>query len=154
MAKLHKCYLLLLGSAIVCQGFLPATTEIQPLSSKSRTLKPAMLPHVLVHSPKRSLTRRELSLEPILSTAQQVAASLFQFNGPVPLLQAFGINVFLFTLLREKLLTSLTPQGFFHAMALGTGLWTTLGWRGWTLCVLYLALGQIGKSIVSAKCQR
>jgi uncharacterized protein (TIGR00297 family) len=26
-------------------------------------------------------------------------------------------------------------------MALGTGLWTTLGWRGWTLCVAYLVLG-------------
>jgi len=35
----------------------------------------------------------------------------------------------------------LTPEGFFHALALGTGLWTTLGWKGWTTCVLYLFLG-------------
>ena len=26
-------------------------------------------------------------------------------------------------------------------MALGTGLWATLGWRGWTLCVAYLFFG-------------
>ena len=36
----------------------------------------------------------------------------------------------------------LTPSGFLHAFALGCGLWTTLGWRGWTVCVMYLFLGQ------------
>jgi len=37
----------------------------------------------------------------------------------------------------------LTPEGFAHSLALGTMLWTTLGWRGWTVCVLYLFLGQL-----------
>ncbi|KAL3773550.1 hypothetical protein ACHAW5_010381 [Stephanodiscus triporus] len=36
----------------------------------------------------------------------------------------------------------LTPSGFVHSLALGTLLWTSLGWRGWTVCVLYLFLGQ------------
>ena len=36
----------------------------------------------------------------------------------------------------------LTPEGYAHSLALGTMLWTTLGWRGWTVCVLYLFLGQ------------
>jgi uncharacterized protein (TIGR00297 family) len=36
----------------------------------------------------------------------------------------------------------LTPEGFAHSLALGTMLWTTLGWRGWTVCVVYLFLGQ------------
>jgi len=36
----------------------------------------------------------------------------------------------------------LTPPGFANAFILGTGLWATLGWRGWSLCVLYLFLGQ------------
>ena len=36
----------------------------------------------------------------------------------------------------------LTPRGFYHSLLLGTLLWTTLGWRGWTVCVLYLFLGQ------------
>eukprot|EP00542_Grammatophora_oceanica_P018043 CAMPEP_0194048076 /NCGR_PEP_ID=MMETSP0009_2-20130614/26706_1 /TAXON_ID=210454 /ORGANISM="Grammatophora oceanica, Strain CCMP 410" /LENGTH=224 /DNA_ID=CAMNT_0038693879 /DNA_START=482 /DNA_END=1156 /DNA_ORIENTATION=+ len=36
----------------------------------------------------------------------------------------------------------LTTAGYYHAMALGTGLWATMGWRGWTLNVVYLFLGQ------------
>jgi len=39
-------------------------------------------------------------------------------------------------------MTMLTPEGFAHSLALGTMLWTTLGWRGWTVCVVYLFLGQ------------
>ena len=37
----------------------------------------------------------------------------------------------------------LTPSGFVHSLALGTMLWTTLGYRGWSVCVLYLFLGQL-----------
>lgn len=37
----------------------------------------------------------------------------------------------------------LTPSGYIHALALGTILWTTLGYKGWTVCVLYLLLGQL-----------
>ena len=36
---------------------------------------------------------------------------------------------------------SLTSTGLFHATALGTGLWTFLGFKGWFLCVLYFLLG-------------
>ena len=53
-----------------------------------------------------------------------------------------GINFILFAALRSKLNTMLTPAGFLHSFALGCGLWTTLGWRGWTICVMYLLLGQ------------
>eukprot|EP00536_Pseudo-nitzschia_multiseries_P000127 jgi/Psemu1/233312/estExt_Genewise1.C_30017 len=70
-----------------------------------------------------------------------LAESLFRYGGRVPLVQAFGLNAFLFAVLRTKLLKMLTPEGFVHALALGTGLWATLGWRGWTTCVLYLFLG-------------
>lgn len=74
---------------------------------------------------------------------RDVVQSLFQYYGPIPFAPALGINVVLFTALRRKLLSALTPAGFLHSMALGTGLWTTLGWRGWTYCVLYLVLGQL-----------
>jgi uncharacterized protein (TIGR00297 family) len=40
-------------------------------------------------------------------------------------------------------MTMLTPTGFAHSLALGTMLWTSLGYRGWTVCVLYLFLGQL-----------
>lgn len=71
-----------------------------------------------------------------------LATSLFRYQGPIPLVQAFGINAVLFALLQGKLNTMLTPSGFTSSLILGTGLWATLGWRGWTLCVLYLFLGQ------------
>ena len=78
--------------------------------------------------------------------------NLFQYHGNVPFLPSFVLNllvglsalcaaVVLFVLLRDKLLKMLTPQGFAHGIALGTMLWTTLGWRGWSLTVLYLFLG-------------
>jgi uncharacterized protein (TIGR00297 family) len=76
------------------------------------------------------------------SDVVDLATSLFRYEGSVPLSQAFGLNVVLFVALQKKLFEMLTPAGFFHSMALGTGLWASLGWRGWTLCVMYLFLGQ------------
>lgn len=35
----------------------------------------------------------------------------------------------------------LTPSGLLHAWALGVLLWSTLGWQGWTTCVVYLIGG-------------
>jgi uncharacterized protein (TIGR00297 family) len=72
-----------------------------------------------------------------------LATSLFRVSGQVPFLQALGINVVLFATFRRKLFTALTTGGYFHAMALGTLLWMTLGWRGWSFCVLYLVMGQL-----------
>jgi hypothetical protein len=73
----------------------------------------------------------------------QITRTLFRYEGRVPLLYSLGINVVLFTILRTKLLSALTPAGFFNAMGLGTMLWATLGWRGWSYCVLYLVFGQL-----------
>ena len=92
---------------------------------------------------RRCLTERNLAVAPLIDLTKQLATSTFQFHGRVPLVQAFGVNVCGFLSVRSKLLKSLTPQGYLHAMALGTGLWTTLGWRGWTFCVLYLILGSL-----------
>ncbi len=55
---------------------------------------------------------------------------------------SLSLNALLFYMLRAKLLEMLTPSGLAHAFALGTMLWTALGWRGWTVCVAYLFLGQ------------
>jgi hypothetical protein len=69
------------------------------------------------------------------------SGSLFAYSGNVPLGQAFGLNAALFVLFLSKLQKMLTADGIFHALMLGTGLWSTLGWRGWTVCVAYLFLG-------------
>lgn len=87
------------------------------------------------------MTRRELSASPIIESLTPLCRSIFRYSGQVPVSQSLGLNVVLFALLRSKLLRMLTPVGFVHACALGTGLWATLGWRGWTLCVAYLFLG-------------
>mmetsp|Transcript_36216 Transcript_36216/g.55622 ORF Transcript_36216/g.55622 Transcript_36216/m.55622 type:complete len:348 (-) Transcript_36216:388-1431(-) len=71
-----------------------------------------------------------------------VAASLFAYDGHVPIWQTTALMTFLFSSLSFKLKTMLTPVGLANAMILAIGLWSTLGWRAWSLCVLYLFLGQ------------
>lgn len=71
-----------------------------------------------------------------------IIKTLFPLSGnSVPLLPSFLLNALLFLSLRPKLDTKLTTTGFYHSLALGTLLWTTLGWRGWSVCVLFLFLG-------------
>lgn len=72
-----------------------------------------------------------------------MAKIVFAYEGNVPFAYSLGVNVVLFTILRTKLLSALTLAGFISALALGTMLWTTLGWRGWSYCVLYLVFGQL-----------
>lgn len=57
-----------------------------------------------------------------------LAASVFRYSGTVPFFEALGINALLFLVLQKKLFTMLTPAGYIHSMALGTMLWSTLGW--------------------------
>lgn len=76
------------------------------------------------------------------SLGKPFIASLFAYDGNVPLWQSFVLNAILFGSLSPKLNKMLTPEGFAHSVALGTCLWAALGWRGWSLCVLYLFLGQ------------
>mmetsp|Transcript_30455 Transcript_30455/g.34963 ORF Transcript_30455/g.34963 Transcript_30455/m.34963 type:complete len:353 (-) Transcript_30455:43-1101(-) len=83
----------------------------------------------------------KLDAMPIGNLLPALAKSLFRYQGNVPLSQAFALNAFLFAVLRTKLRKMLTTEGIFHSLFLGTALWTTLGWRGWTTCVMYLFLG-------------
>lgn len=46
-----------------------------------------------------------------------------------------------------------TPSGLFHAWALGVMLWGSLGWRGWSTCVLYLIAGSCVTKVKMAKKQ-
>ena len=119
-----------------------AKTSIQSLldptalSSSSSTVVASSLHHP---SPAFLLSSSSISLDVISSSF----SSLFQFSGNVPFIPSLLLNTLLFFSLRPKLMTMLTPEGFAHSLALGTMLWTTLGWRGWTVCVLYLFLGQL-----------
>mmetsp|Transcript_19534 Transcript_19534/g.36538 ORF Transcript_19534/g.36538 Transcript_19534/m.36538 type:complete len:360 (-) Transcript_19534:1608-2687(-) len=88
-------------------------------------------------------TRLQSSLLPTSESITTLLSTLFQNTGNVPFLLSLLLNTVLFTSLRPKLMTMLTPSGYLCSLALGTVLWTTLGWRGWTVCVLYLFLGQL-----------
>jgi len=87
---------------------------------------------------KSKRTRLSLAVNPAIA---DLASAVLADKGRVPLRLAVGINALLFSSLRGKLLKVLTKDGIVSAFVLGCGLWTTLGWRGWTLCVLYLFFG-------------
>jgi hypothetical protein len=92
----------------------------------------------------RRFTSTQLFLSPKLpESARCLLSILFQNRGPIPLVAAFGWNVCLFVVLRTQLFKVLTLEGYVHALVLGSMLWYTLGWKGWTLCVLYLGLGSL-----------
>jgi hypothetical protein len=147
MAKFLLTTLLLLASAHVCQAFAPAPRLVPVVGRKilSTDRTPFSLSPAVTHPTSSSILTRRLSIGDFTleGPVGNLAASLFKSSGNVPILQAFGLNVLLFSTFQSKLRTMLTPTGIFHAMALGTLLWTTLGWRGWSLCVVYLLLGQL-----------
>jgi hypothetical protein len=95
----------------------------------------------ITSSSSHSSTSLNLSLSPAILS--EVSSTLFASNTIIPLLPSLALNTFLFTTLRSKLNSVLTPEGFAHSFALGTLLWHTLGWKGWTTCVVYLALGSL-----------
>mmetsp|Transcript_17223 Transcript_17223/g.24882 ORF Transcript_17223/g.24882 Transcript_17223/m.24882 type:complete len:331 (+) Transcript_17223:96-1088(+) len=109
--------------------------KTKPLTSPINS--PSLRPSANINNPSSSST--SLNSTPIFG---DIIQSLFRFEGQVPFTQALLLNAFLFGSLRPKLFKMLTPPGFANAFILGTGLWATLGWRGWSLCVLYLFLGQ------------
>ena len=73
-----------------------------------------------------------------LKISQTTLQTLLSTSSTVPLSLSFFLNSIAFLFLKKKLLKVLTPLGFYHSLALGTLLWNTLGWKGWTTCVLYL----------------
>jgi uncharacterized protein (TIGR00297 family) len=132
----HRRTAAIIAPADVLQA-LPSFSRVnQSLQLTARTTTQT------VTRPITTTTSTQLHLAALPHNISTITSSLFTSTGQVPLLQSLALNVILFTLLSPKLLTMLTPAGFVHAMVLGTGLWTTLGWKGWTYCVLYLGFGQ------------
>jgi len=146
MLRVLPSFLLVVLSCTIweCQAFV----NVQNHPSIVSVGKSSQICHVprdkvaFVTKKSTCIKRTQLALKfPGGESINTLTKSLFAYGGNVPLWQAFGLNGVLFAIFRRKLFNMLTPEGFFHAFALGTGLWTTLGWRGWTLCVAYLFLG-------------
>lgn len=124
----------------------PSTTSSMFYKKTTRTTKDPLQYLPPSNSFLPSASPYSISLQLGLSTIDPIMdniSTIFSTTSIVPLLPSFLINSILFTTLKSKLDKMLTIEGFFHALALGTLLWHTLGWRGWTTCVLYLFLGQL-----------
>lgn len=66
-------------------------------------------------------------------------------------LQGLALNSGLACLGTAKGQKVLTPSGLAHAWALGVMLWGSLGWRGWSTCVVYLIGGSAVTKVKMAK---
>ena len=90
-----------------------------------------------------------LKIKTFTTLKSSISPSLYDFavaTSISPLKKMFRatlINAALFLLLRSNLKKMLTSSGFWNALLLGSGLWSTLGWKGWSVCVAYLFMGQI-----------
>lgn len=141
-----------------CNAFVPAQCGL-PLraleASHSKGYSQALAPSlcrkrltIINNNDQRCLysrisSQRQLSLASLQEPVTRYVASLFRSTGGVPFAQAFSINALGISLLLKPLSKMLTGEGIIHALILGTSLWKTLGWRGWSVCVAYLLAGSL-----------
>lgn len=88
---------------------------------------------------RRSLSRLALITLPDFAAH---SSNVFTGLGTNTALALFGLAV------KQKWLTS---SGLLHAWILGVALWSTLGWRGWAVCVLYLIFGSLVTKVKQAE---
>jgi len=84
----------------------------------------------------------------------RMGPGLFHLAGlaaPKQVAVAVGLNSGIAALGVAKKQGMLTPSGLLHAWGLGVILWATLGWRGWSTCVLYLLAGSAVTKVKKAK---
>lgn len=91
----------------------------------------------------RISTQRQIGLATFQEPVIKYFTSLLSNTGGVPFAQAFSVNALGISLLLKPLSKMLTGDGILHALILGTSLWKTLGWRGWSVCVAYLFAGSL-----------
>jgi len=121
---LHNIYIIMLHALLLLAtpGWAPPTRYSLP---SANTLRPALRP-AFIGQPPRSAGA--VALAGTALAGSSVAQALALNSGLGALGTAKGQRV-------------LTPSGLAHAWVLGVLLWSTLGWRGWTTCVVYLIGG-------------
>lgn len=77
----------------------------------------------------------------LLAVSGGAALALAGAPGTARVGVAFALNSALAALGVVRGQAVLTAAGLAHSWALGVMLWSALGWRGWSTCVLYLVLG-------------
>ena len=96
-----------------------------------------------VPAPARSIPgHSRLEFKPARPFLRCAAPAAIATAGISPqVLTALGLNSGLAAVGVAKQQKALTPAGLLHSWALGVMLWGSLGWRGWSVCVLYLLCG-------------
>ena len=121
-------------------GYTPTSISI---SQRTRTHTQLQLNSASSISQKIRSQHTQLHLNPASFISTDIGSYFgLLLNYNVPFVSSLVLNTILFFSLKPKLMTMLTSEGFAHSLALGTMLWTALGWKGWTVCVMYLFLGQ------------
>lgn len=69
-------------------------------------------------------------------------AQILPMLGSLPA-EALSVNLVLVSLIKWRGTKSLTNAGLLHAFLLGVGLWSTLGFGGWSYGVVYFILGTL-----------
>ena len=103
---------------------------------------------VLIASP---LAPHRLGTKAVLQRPHPSASLAVVAAVPRLVAVAVGLNSGIAALGVAKKQGMLTPSGLFHAWGLGVILWATLGWRGWSTCVLYLLAGSAVTKVKKAK---
>ena len=91
---------------------------------------------------------------PAVAANVQMGPGLAQLAGltvPKQAAVAVSVNSGIAALGVVKGQSLLTRGGLFHSWALGVILWSTLGWRGWSTCVLFLLAGSAVTKVKKAK---
>lgn len=99
-----------------------------------------------------TFSRQENDQRKIITT-NTLRHELQQFLTPIQrsFVTGSAIHGTLFILLKFTSQHFLTNAGLLHAVALGIGLWTSLGWKGWSICISYLILGSLVTKIKIAE---
>jgi len=116
---------------------LSIASAVHGLAARAPVLRASVAPIATTHARSAALVGRSIP-----------AASMLV---PPQTLTALGLNSGLAAIGTAKGQKVLTPMGLAHAWALGVMLWASLGWRGWTACVVYLIGGSIVTKVKKAK---
>ena len=88
---------------------------------------------------------------PQAGVSQKRALSPAKMAIPPQTVTALALNSGLAALGQVKGQKMLTTSGLANAWSLGVMLWVSLGWRGWSTCVLYLVCGSAVTKVKKAK---
>jgi hypothetical protein len=122
------------GSALQLRPALPSFTLTQAQPQHHPATRPLYAPSSIASIPSTRRSSLGLYLVPGIYVDPQIMSNL----QPALISNSIIASILFFS--KQK---SLTRAGLAHAYALGLGLWTFLGFEGWSIGAAYFVLGSI-----------